>query len=111
MDDKLKERLIKINDQIEALYKAEEAYLTLDAAKDHTLAVSMASAPPECSSEASKASWAKSLYIYLEFKQNLAHAEAEFHKQRHLLDLKTKAYDAEHLSYKIEHSAIKRGVE
>lgn len=111
MDDKLKERLLKISNQIQSLYEAEETFLTLDAAKDHKIAKMVQEAPKELTSEVSKVSWVKSQIDWYHFRVSLAQAEAEFHKQKHLLDLKFKAYDAEHLTYKVEETAIKRGVE
>lgn len=111
MDQGLKERLVKVHDQINALYRAEAAFLTMEAAKDHQLAILVTSAPLECSSEASKTSWAKAQGTWLRFRTNLAEAEAMFHREKHMLELKLKSYDAEHLTFKIEESAIRRGVE
>lgn len=111
MDSRLKARLIKISAQIEMLYKVESAFLTIDGAKDHQLAVLMASAPPSASSEAARASWAKATPEWITFRKTLAQSEAAFHREKHRLELCLKAYDAEHLSFKIEESSIRRGAE
>lgn len=109
MDSKLKTRLIKINEQIDRLYKTEEVYLSLDSARDHVLARLTANAPSTLSSEASRSSWAKATEEWKKHRESLAYAEATFHKERHKLDLIMKAFDAEYLSFKIEAQAIPRG--
>lgn len=106
MDEKLKKRLIKIDEQIDELYQAEQTYLTLEAVKDHILAVMVSEA--EGSSEAAKKTIALSRADYKTFKESLALAESEFHKHKHKYELVLKAFDAAYLSLKLEVSAINR---
>lgn len=106
MDTNLKERLRRIEKQIEAVYHAEELYLTLDAAEDHQLAVLIAKA--DATSHAAKEMLAKSTPEWAEFKKSLAIAKAKFNREKHVLELKQKAYDAEHLSLKVEAPVIAR---
>lgn len=111
MDDKLRKRLQKIEAHIEVVYGAEERYLTLDAAKDHTLAVLMAKVDATLSgSQAAREMHAKASSEWKAFTEALALAEARFHRERHIMDLKLKAYDAEHLSLKVESPVIKRQI-
>lgn len=106
MDDKLRARLIKIDSQIQKLYEAEEKYLSLEAVKEHKLAVLTSQSEGE--SEATRKRLALATEDYRTFKESLAFAEAEFHREKHLLELKTKAFDAEYLSLKIENPIINR---
>lgn len=108
MDSNLKERLRRIEAQIEVVYQAEEQYLTLDAAEDHQLAVLIAKA--DATSHAAKEMLAKSTPEWAEFKKSLAIAKAKFNREKHILELKNGAYQAEYLSAKMEAEAIKRGV-
>lgn len=108
MDSRLVKRLQSIEAQIDVLYKAEEFYLSLDAAKDHQLAT--LTAKSDAPSQVAKDMSAKATKEWLTFRQGLATSEAEFHKQKHLLDLKMKAYDGEHLSLKVESPVIGRQI-
>lgn len=78
----------------------------MDGAKDHLLAVLISKS--EATSHAAKEVIAKATPEWESFRKNLATAEAAFHRERHLLDLKLKAFDAEFLSLKLESPAIKR---
>jgi len=106
MDPKLKKRLLKIDEQIEKLYLAEEKYLTLEAVKEHILAVKVSET--DGPSEAAKKTIAMSRADYKTFKESLAHAKAEFHRQEHKYELIIKAFDAAYLSLKLEVPAINR---
>lgn len=106
MDSRLGERLQKIAAQIDVLYKAEEDYLTLEAAKEHKLAVIVTASPG--TSQAAKDAAAKATTEWLQFRKDLALAEAVFHRERHILELKNNAFQAEYLSFKIEQDAIRK---
>lgn len=106
MDKGLQERLARIDKQIESLYGAEEKYLSLDAAKEHVLAVLTVAASG--SSEAAKKTQALATLDWKLFKEGLALAEASFHKEKHRLELRFKSYDAAHLSLKVESDTIKK---
>ncbi len=109
MDDRLKERLQKIRKQIDAVFKAEGDYLSLDAAKDHKLAKLVIHS--RGSSQVARETEARSTEEWGQFRKDLAHAESVFHREKHMLELKNSAFQAEYLNYKIEVAAIKRGVE
>lgn len=106
MDDKLRKRLEKIETQIEVLYRAEEAYLTLESAREHNLAQIVATV--HGNSQAAKDSAAKATKEWFEIRSAIAIAEAEFHRQKHILELKNNAFQAEYLSLKIEAPAISK---
>lgn len=108
MDSGLKDRLKKIRDQIDQLHNAEEIYLTLESAKEHKLSRLQVSAPDILSSEAAKKSWAQGTSEWAEFRKGLATAEADFHKEKHLLDLMNSAFQAEYLAAKVEYDLVKK---
>ncbi len=106
MDDKLRKRLIKIDEQISKLYEAEEKYLTLEAVKEHILAVYVSEA--QGPSETAKKTIALARVDFRAFKESLALAEAGFHREKHKLELVLKAFDAAYLSLKLEVPVINR---
>ncbi len=106
MDSNLRKRLEKIEEQIAAVYAAEEKYLTLDAAREHNLAKIIATV--QGNSQAAKDCAAKATKEWFEFRSALAIAEAEFHKQKHILELKNNAFQAEYLSLKVEMPTISK---
>lgn len=108
MDIDLKDRLKKIKLQVDALHKAHEIYLSLDGAKEHTLAVLITEAPIELTSQSAKETWAKADKKWAIFKEALAIAEAEFYKQKHMLDLQNNTFQAQYLSVKIDYDLTKR---
>lgn len=114
MDHGLRKQLESIEKQVDVLYAAAGIYLSLDAATDHLLAKLASqydlalSSPDKNISEAMVTRLAKANVEWAKHKAAVALAEADFNKQKHLLDLKNKAYDALHLSLKIDHAVIKR---
>ncbi len=106
MDQRLKERLIKIDKQIDVLQGVEEQYLYLKAHKD-VLFAELYRATTE-SGVSAKESQVHSSQEWKDFAYGLAKTEAEYNKQRRIYELKLKAYDAEHLTLKTEHPAVKR---
>jgi len=108
MDAKLRKRLEKIEDQIKVLYETEERFLTIEAAEENFKANLIAKAPG--SSQAARETNAEATEAWKEFSNNLAIARAAFHRERHLLDLKNSAFQAEYLSYKLENETIKKQV-
>jgi hypothetical protein len=108
MDPGLKSHLANAETQIEALYKAEEDYLTLKAARDTKWAIlygKMAKGTVE-----DKKSWVNSHPEWEQFAKGLALAEASFHREKHRYEIRIKYCDAAHLSLKVEKLAIERGV-
>lgn len=109
MDNHLKDRLASIAKQIEVLAKVENDYLVLEAHSDVLYAEMFRK-----SSKSSVADREAEVYdspTWINFSRGLAEAHARFNKERRNYELKMKAYDAEHLTYKVENQAIKRGVE
>ena len=106
MDQGLKNRLIKIDEQINRLYEAESKYLSLEAVKEHKLAV--ITSQSEGASLVAKKTIALATEEFRAFKASLALAEAEFHKEKHKLELTLKAFDAAYLSLKVESPVINR---
>lgn len=106
MDQALGKRLEKIEEQIGVVYDAEENYLTLEAAEEHIKANLIAKSGG--TSQAARQTSAEATQEWAEFSKTLAVAKAIFHREKHTLDLKTKAFDAEYITFKIENQAITR---
>ncbi len=106
MDYKLKERLEKIDKQIQVVYESEEKFLTIEAAKENIKACLVAKASG--TSQAARETLAEATQEWATFSKNLAIAKAIFHREKHYLELKLKAFDAEFLSLKLETNAIRR---
>lgn len=109
MDQKLNNRLVKIREQIDFMGPIEENFLNLKASKDGMLAQLTLKAPGK--SMAERESNALASGDWITFASGLAKAETDYNRSRRVLDLLFKAYDAEHLTYKIENSSIQRGVD
>ncbi len=108
MDERLRTRLQKIQDQIDVLAKIEGQFLYLKAHKDVLYADLF-----RLSNEKNVASRDAQVYSSQEWKDfsyGLAKTEAEYSKQRRMYELRLKAYDAEHLSFKIEAPVVKRQI-
>lgn len=108
MDPGLKSHLSNAEAQIETLYKAEEDFLTLKAARDTKWALLYAQAVKGTVEE--RKAMANGHPDWEAFSKVLAQAEASFHRERHRYDLRMKYIDAAHLSLKVEKLAIERGV-
>jgi len=108
MDDRLRKRLESVSRQLEIMYQAEETFLSLDGAYEHHLACLFRDVDPSITAAAAREKAAKATTQYKEFCEALALAKARFHREKHILDLKMKAYDAEHLTMKVEAPIIKR---
>lgn len=106
MDKRLGERLKKIEDQIDVLNVAERDFLNLEAQKDVLYAELFRKA--EGKSVADKEACVCASQAWRDFARGLAETQAEFHRQRRWYELRLKAYDAEHLTYKIENAAVLR---
>lgn len=108
MDSKLSSRLTKLARQIRLLEKAEQEALTLDAGEkivfsELFLKTAGTVADREARVYASKA--------WREYSAGHVTAKVAVNKARRLLDLLDKSYQSEYLTYKLESSAIRRGVE
>jgi hypothetical protein len=107
MDKRLEERLSRWLTQIEEVHAKELAWRKLDASEKSLLAELTLKA--EGKSHAERETRALASQSWKDFSQGLAIAESEFNHAKRLLELKAKAYDAEHVTYKIENEAVKRG--
>lgn len=109
MDPKLHFRLLKIRERIDSLEPLEEKHLTMKASKDAMLAQLSLKAPGKSVAEREMKALASP--EWQTYCQGMAKAETDYNRARRELDLQFKAYDAEHLTYKIENSSIQRGVD
>lgn len=108
VDPTLKTHLVRADGQIDELYKIEEAYLTLKAAKDTKWSILYIGSPPGTVEQ--KKAWVNCHEDWASFSHALATAEAKFHRERNKLEVAMKYIDAAHLSLKVEKMAIERGV-
>lgn len=108
VDPILKGHLAAADAQIDVLYKIEESYLTLEAAKDTKWAVLYSQSPPGPIPQ--RQAWVSSHEDWASFVKALAKAESLFHRERNRLAVRMKYIDAAHLSLKVEKMSIERGV-
>lgn len=106
MDDRLLDRLFKINEQIDRLKGLEKTFLTL-AAHEKVLYSKLYLNTIGANVEIRKA-LVYSTQDWINFSLGLADAETNYLESKRRYELSLKAYDAEHLSFKSEISAIKR---
>lgn len=119
MDLILKQKLNQIDIQIEELAKVENDFLTLEAHKDVLFSEmyrKTTSVHAELDHKISKRTQAdREAEVYdsppwTQFSKCLAEQHALFNKERRKYELALKEFDAEYLSYKLNHQAIQRGV-
>lgn len=105
MDDRLRQALSLIEKQIKALRHAEEKFLTLEVAKKAKYSIAyLSTSGTVAEREAtvlSSADWGI-------FTKALIDAEVSFNFEKRKLEHHMKAFDAEYLTYKLEHGAINR---
>lgn len=105
MDERLLDRLSKINEQIDQLAVEEERYLALKAHEDALYSILFIKA--QGNNEQRKAEVLASSE-WQAFQQGYVASQVLYQKARRQYELKLKAYDAAHLSFKNEYPAIKR---
>lgn len=108
MDTRLKERLNALSDQIDKLRKAELEFLTLDAHKRVLAAQLFLQA--EGKNVAEKEANVYSSAQWKDFSSGLVESESKFNHERRRYELQLKAFDAEYITYKIDATAIRKGV-
>ncbi len=108
MDDSLRDRLIKIDEQTKKLYEVERMFLLLDAHKRVLAAELFIKA--EGKNVAEKEALVYSSQDWINFSKGLAEAESSFNYEKRQYELKLKAFDACYLSYKQEGAAIRRSI-
>jgi hypothetical protein len=106
MDKCLFDRLKKIEDHIGVLKSIESRYLQLLAHEKVLFAKLFTSVGPGSIEDRKQAVYASQAWI--DFADGLAECEASHLESKRLYELKLKAYDAEHLTFKVEAPAIKR---
>lgn len=105
MDDKLRGRLLKIENQIKTLRNAEEKFLNLDASKKSIYAMLYLNTK---GTVAERDAIVHNSDAWKEFSSGLVQAEVNFNAEKRKLELQMKAFDAEYLTYKVEAGAINR---
>lgn len=106
MDSRLEERLRLADEQSNRLFQAETEYNQLDASEKALLA--MLTLKQEGKSHAERETKALASQDWSDFNAGYALRKAEYNRERRRYELLIKAYDAEHLSFKIEEGAIRR---
>jgi len=107
VDARLSERLEKLADQIDKLKEVESAFLELDAHKK----VLFAQLYLKTDSSGKVADRESQVYAspdWINFVTGLVAAESDLNHERRMYELKLKAYDAEHLTFKNELPVIRR---
>ncbi len=105
MDDRLRKSLLAIEKQIKRLKSSEEKFLTLEASKKTKYAIAY------LTTSGTVAERESTVYCspdWMAFSSALVTAEVEFNFEKRRLEHHMKCYDGEHLSFKIEGSAITR---
>lgn len=108
VDPTLRGHLGRAEEQIDELYKIEEQYLTLKAAKDTKWSIIYIQSPPGTVEQ--KKAWVNCHEDWAQFSKALAHAESLYHRERNRYEVALKYIDAAHLTLKVEKLAIERGV-
>lgn len=106
MDQRLLERLKKIDEQIMTMRTAEGNFLYLEAHSKVLFSKLFLATPPKSIEE--RKALVHASQDWFDFIRAHVDAETEFLAQRRKYELKLKAYDAEHLTLKTEAPAIKR---
>lgn len=106
IDSRLMERLNRWHSQLEKLANIESKFFSLEASEDSLL--SSLTMQQEGKSMAEREMRARGTEEWQQFSQGLAAAKSEYNKERRLLEVIQKAYEAEYLSFKLENEAIKK---
>lgn len=108
MDSRLKERLNKIGQRIDQLKKVEKEALFLEAHKKVLYSQLFLKAKGKSIAEREANVYASQ--DWQEFISGLIEAQTNYNEAKRLYELNQNAYLAEHATYKIEASAIQKGV-
>lgn len=109
MDSRLDERLRKWDEQIEVVSKIEEKFFVMEGTEKSLEGQLYLSAPMQYKTIDDKRSWAYHNDDWRDFKKTLAEMRAQYNKERRILDLRIKAYEAEYLTFKVEAEIIHKG--
>lgn len=105
MDKSLADRLNDLWKQSDALKKAEETYLTLEANRKPMLAQLTITAPGK--SFAEREAQALASQDWRDFMTGHVQAETDFNHQRRKFEIYEKAYLAEHATFKVDDRSMK----
>jgi len=108
MDQRLSERLNKIAEQIEVLAKIERAFLYLDAHRKVLFAQIYLKTEGKNTMERESKTYASE--DWKSFVQGHSDTQALYNEAKRRYELKLNAYYGELAQYKVEASAIKKGV-
>lgn len=106
MDDSLYQRLEKIEASIDSLKKVELQYLMLEANRKPLFSQLFLHAPGKNNAE--KEAHAYDSKDWRDFSAGLVGAESALNHERRRYEMRLKAYDAEHLTFKNQGPAIRR---
>lgn len=106
MDERLFKRLEKIEDSITELREVEKRYLALEATRKPLYSQLFLQAVGK--SVADREATAYNSADWRDFAAGLVEAESDLNHARRMYELRLKAYDAEHLTYKNEQPVIRR---
>ncbi len=106
MDSRLETRLKRLEGQINFLRQVEEKFFELEAHKKSLAAELFLASKGKNVAEREALAYASQQWK--DFAIGLARSESSYNNEKRRYELQLKAYDAEHLTFKIEESAIKR---
>lgn len=106
MDDRLKKRLLKIEEQIDILKGAESLFLQLEAHRKVLFSQLFLKAMGKSVAEKEALAYASDEWI--DFSKGHAEAESALNHERRWYELRMKAFDSEYITFKLEAPAIKR---
>ncbi len=109
MDDRLNERLKKWDEQIEKVCKVEGEFFEMEGFEKSLEGQLFLTAPMAHTTIDAKTHYAHDSKDWRDFKKGLAAKRAEYNKERRILDLRIKAFEAEYLTMKIEGDIMKKG--
>lgn len=103
MDSILKDRLTKWHSQIDVLCKAEKSFFDLESSKDSLWGLLYLQTS---GTVADRQAITSNHETWKEFMTKYIDSKVEYLKQKRVLDVKIKAYEAEYGSFKREHDAV-----
>lgn len=106
MDSGLEARLNQLADQIDVLKEAEHTFLQLEGNRKALIASLIMKAPGKSFAEREASAYASESWS--NFSTAHAVAENEYNHERRRYELQLKAYDAAHLSLKVDVPVIRR---
>lgn len=108
MDSELKRRLTKLSEQIDSMKETELIFRQLKATEKSQFGMMFLKQEGKTLTEREHAVFASR--EWRQFQEGLVQAEVAYNHMVRKLELLKKAYDAEHITYKLETSAIQRQV-